>query len=410
MTVRARTASDRGPAAVVLGAQALRGVGYGLTAVQLGAVLREQGLRSSAVGLVLAAIVAGNALASLALGRWGDRIGRARAYKLLHAALALTGVVLVAGWPVWLLALVALSGALSVEVVESGPFTTLEQVMLASTGAPQAKITRGFGVYNAVATLAGAAGALLGTLPPSRPLIGGTLAVVGVTGALLATQLPGTVEAPRPEPGTAPPRPLASSRRIVARLAALFAVDSLAGGLVVQAWIAYWLGVRYGAPTRVVGAVFAVVGVLQAASFLAAPLLAARVGLLRTMVFTHLPSNLLLAAVPMASSLPVAVGLLLARTCLSQMDVPTRQAYVMALVPPAERTAAAATTNTARYITRPAGPALAGLLQSLGLGLAWPFLAASAIKSAYDLALWRLFRPVQLPLPADTATTTGGAA
>lgn len=188
------------------------------------------------------------------------------------------------------------------------------------------------------------------------------------------------------------------------RLAGLFAVDSLAGGLVVQAWIAYWLGVRYGAPTSVIGVVFAAIGVLQAASFLAAPLIAARAGLLATMVFTHLPSNLLLAAVPLAPSLPAAVGLLLARTCLSQMDVPTRQAYVMALVPPAERTAAAAVTNTARYVTRPVGTALAGLLQPVGL--AWPFLLAGTTKSIYDLALWRLFRPVRLP--ADATTTTGG--
>jgi len=174
---------------------------------------------------------------------------------------------------------------------------------------------------------------------------------------------------------------------------------------VVQAYIAYWLGVRYGAPTSVVGVVFAAVGVLQAASFLAAPLLAARVGLLATMVFTHLPSNLLLAAVPLAPSLPMAAGLLLARTCLSQLDVPTRQAYVMALVPPSERTAAAAVTNTARYLTRPAGPALAGLLQPLGLAI--PFLVAGVVKSAYDLALWRLFRPVQLvPVPATPAGGT----
>jgi predicted MFS family arabinose efflux permease len=190
------------------------------------------------------------------------------------------------------------------------------------------------------------------------------------------------------------------------QLAGLFAVDSLAGGFVVQAWIAYWLGVRYGAPTRVVGVVFAAIGVLQAASFLAAPVIANRVGLLPTMVFTHLPSNLLLAAVPLAPSLPVAVGLLLARTCLSQMDVPTRQAYVMALVPPAERTTAAAVTNTARYVTRPVGTVLAGLLQPLGLGI--PFLVAGVVKSAYDLALWRLFRPVQLP--TDTAAIPGGAA
>jgi predicted MFS family arabinose efflux permease len=381
--------------ATVLASQALRGLGYGLAAVQLGAVLRGQGLDARAVGLVLAAIVAGSAAASLALGRWGDRLGRARSYALLYVALTAAGILIAAGAPAWLLALVALSGALSTEVVESGPFTTLEQVMLAGAGAGarQPLVVRGFGVYNAVATLAGAAGALLGALPADQRLLGGTLALVGVAGALLAVRLPRSVEAPASE-RVGPRRALASSRRLVLRLAGLFAVDSLAGGFVVQAYIAYWLGVRYGAPTSVVGVVFAAVGLLQAASFLAAPVIANRVGLLQTMVFTHLPSNLLLAAVPLAPSLPVAVGLLLARTCLSQMDVPTRQAYVMALVPPAERTAAAAVTNTARYLTRPAGPALAGLLQPLSLAL--PFLIAGTVKSAYDLALWRLFRPIQL--------------
>jgi predicted MFS family arabinose efflux permease len=398
------TSSGRGVLVTVLAAQALRGLGYGLAAVQLGAVLRGQGLDAPDVGLVLAAIVAGSAAASLALGRWGDRVGRARSYGLLYGALTATGLLIAAGAPAWLLALVALSGALSTEVVESGPFTTLEQVMLANSGAHQPQLVRGFGVYNAVATVAGAAGALLGTLPPDRRLLGGTLIVVGVAGALLAARLPPSIEAPATE-RTGPRRALASSRRPVLRLAGLFAVDSLAGGFVVQAWIAYWLGVRYGAPTSVVGVVFAAVGLLQAASFLAAPVIANRVGLLPTMVFTHLPSNLLLAAIPLAPTLPVAIGLLLARTCLSQMDVPTRQAYVMALVPPSERTAAAAVTNTARYVTRPVGPALAGLLQPLGLAL--PFLVAGAVKSAYDLALWRLFRPIQLP--ADTAAITGGA-
>jgi predicted MFS family arabinose efflux permease len=397
------TTSERRVLATVLAAQALRGLGYGLAAVQLGAVLRGQGLDAPAVGLVLAAIVAGSATASLALGRWGDRLGRARAYGLLYLALTLGGVVLAAGGPAWLLALVALSGALSTEVVESGPFTTLEQVMLASAGARQPQLVRGFGIYNAVATLAGAAGALLGALPADRRLLGGTLMLVGVAGALLATRLPPSVEAPAAE-RAGPRRPLASSRALVLRLAGLFALDSLAGGFVVQAYIAYWLGVRYGAPTSVVGVVFAAVGLLQAASFLTAPAIANRVGLLPTMVFTHLPSNLLLAAVPLAPTLPVAVGLLLARTCLSQMDVPTRQAYVMALVPPAERTAAAAVTNTARYVTRPVGPALAGLLQPFGLAL--PFLVAGVVKSAYDLALWRLFRPIQL-LP-EPATPAGG--
>jgi MFS family permease len=396
------TPSRRALVTTVLASQALRGVGYGLLAVQLGAVLRGRGLDPTEVGLLLAAIVAGSALASLALGRWGDRVGRARCYGSLYVALAAGGFVLAASWALWLLAVVALSGALSTEVVESGPFTTVEQVVLASTAAPQATVTRGFGVYNAVATLAGAAGALLGTLPASGRLLGGTLVVVGAGGALLAMRLAALgIEAPRPQGGAA--RPVAPSRGVVGRLAALFAVDSLAGGLVVQAYVAYWLGVRYGASTAVIGIVFAVMGLLQAGSFLAAPLIAARVGLLATMVFTHLPSNLLLAAVPFAPNLNVAIALLLSRTCLSQMDVPTRQAYVMALVPPAERTQAAAVTNTARYVTRPVGPALAGLLQPLGLAL--PFVLAGTAKSAYDLALWRLFRPVQLP--ARTVTSGG---
>lgn len=373
--------------------------------MQLGALLRGQGLGSARVGLVLAAIVAGSVTASLGLARWGDRVGRRRAYAGLYVALAGCGTVIAAGAPVWLLGLVALSRALSVEVVESGPFTTLEQVMLAGAGGPRRQIVRGFGVYNAVAAAAGTVGALVGTLPPSRLLVGGVLVGAGMVGALLAARLPASAEAPQPQPGAAQTRPLARSRGVVVRLAALFGVDSLAGGFVVQAYVAYWLGVRYGVSTAVVGVVFAAVGVLQTASFVAAPAIAARVGLLATMVFTHLPSNLLLAAVPLAPSLPVAVGLLLGRACLSQMDVPTRQAYVMALVPPAERTAAAAMTNTARYLTRPAGPALAGLLQPLGLAI--PFLVAGATKTVYDLALWRMFRPVRLP--AQTAATKGGS-
>ncbi|MEV4113389.1 hypothetical protein [Nonomuraea sp. NPDC049695] len=288
-----------------------------------------------------------------------------------------------------------MTGALSVEVMESGPFTTLEQVMLAGTGRPLREVVNGFGLYNAVAAVAGTAGALLGALPPDRRLLGGVLAVVGAAGLTLAFRLPAGVEAPTTSPGVPRPRILARSRGPVARLAALFAVDSLAGGFVVQAYLGYWLSLRYGATTQTIGITFAMLGVLQTASLLAAPVVAARIGLLRTMVFTHIPSNLLLAAVPFAPGLGGAIALLMARACLSQMDVPARQSYVMALVPEQERTAAAAVTNTARYLTRPAGPALAGFL--LPFGLALPFVIAGAAKTAYDLTLWRIFRSVRLP-------------
>jgi predicted MFS family arabinose efflux permease len=182
---------------------------------------------------------------------------------------------------------------------------------------------------------------------------------------------------------------------VVVGLAGLFALDSFAGGFVVQAFIAYWLIHRFGASVAEVGVVFAIVGLLQTASFLAAGRLAQRFGLLNTMVFTHLPSNVLLAALAFAPNLAVAIVLLFARTLLSQMDVPTRQAYVMALVQPEERTAAAATTNTARYLVRPVGPVLAGAVASAGLGV--PFALAGGVKCVYDVLLWRWFRHVPLP-------------
>ena len=179
------------------------------------------------------------------------------------------------------------------------------------------------------------------------------------------------------------------------RLATLFAVDSFGGGFVVQSFIAYWFAAQFDASTGVLGVIFFVVGVLQTASFLAAARLAERYGLLRTMVFTHLPSNALLVAIPFAPSLLGAALLLFGRTALAQMDVPTRQAYVMALVDADERTPAAAVTNTARYVVRPAGPALAGVSQAIAFGL--PFFLAGTIKSAYDVVLWRWFRTVPLP-------------
>src|SRR5205807_6549438 len=183
------------------------------------------------------------------------------------------------------------------------------------------------------------------------------------------------------------------SRGIVMRLSALFALDSFGGGFVPQTFIAYLFVRKYGASPHTLAIVFFAIGILQALSFQGAVRLAARIGLLRTMVFTHLPSNLLLVAVAFAPNLPSAIALLLARFALSQMDVPTRQAYVVAIVDPSERTAAAAYTNTARYATRPIAPLLAGA--TVGASLGAPFVIAGALKSLYDLGLYALFRGVE---------------
>ncbi len=386
--------------------QALRAFAYGFAAVWLGVTLDRRGLSSAEVGLVLTAVVAGTVVAQLVLARWAQQWGRRRCYIGLYLTLAVVGCVFAASSPWWVLALVSLTGSLSTEVVESGPFTSLEQALLASELRGNEWV-HGFGIYNAVATAAGSLGALAAVVPPLvRERWGGAppderwfavLVVAALAGAVVARSLSPdsdcTATRDADVPGTSKRR--RSPRPAVVRLAGLFALDSFGGGFVVQAFIAYWLTARFGASAGTIGVTFFTVGVLQTGSFMVAPILARRWGLLNTMVFTHLPSNVLLAAMAFAPNLAVAITLLLMRVVLSQMDVPTRQAYLMALVGADERTAAAAYTNTARTLARPVGPALAGAAQSVALGL--PFLIAGSIKSAYDLILWRWFRSVPLP-------------
>lgn len=393
----------------ILLAQGLRGFAYGFGAVLLGTSLATRGFSPNEVGLLIGSVVAGTVLAQLGVARWADRWGRRRTYVLLYVLLALVGVVFSTSSPLWALILAALTGALSTEVVESGPFTSIEQSMLARNLQGH-DLTKGFGLYNAIAAAAGSIGALAAGLPqvinqavpgvPSDQRLFIVLALAAVVGAVVAGSLSSQVEAGAiaHRGNSQPPRSssigLGESRSTVLRLAGLFGLDSFGGGFVVQAFIAYWLAARFNASTALVGGVFFAVGLVQTGSFLVAPLLARRFGLLNTMVFTHLPSNILLGAVAFAPNIGVAVGLLVGRTALSQMDVPTRQAYVMALVRPEERTAAAAYTNTARYIVRPLGPTLAGAFQALAVGL--PFLLAGAIKAAYDLILWRWFKDISL--------------
>ena len=382
--------------AKLLTAQAVRAFAYGFGAVLLGTSLEARRLPSWQVGIVLGATVAGTALMSLLVARYADRVGRRRFYAGLYLLLGVVGIVFATRGSVWLLAAVALTGVLSTEVIESGPFTSLEQPMLAGDRRGAAQV-HGFGRYNAIAAVSGSLGALAAAAPG---ILDGArrerwfllfVPVAGV-GWLLARSLSERVEA---RGSASPGRRLERSRPAVVRLSWLFALDSFGGGFTVSAFVAYWLGARFDATPTEIGVTFFAMGVLQTASFLIAPLLANRFGLLRTMVFTHLPSNLLLAAVAFAPNLGAAIVLLLARTALSQMDVAPRQAYVMVLVDPGERTPAAAYTNTARYLTRPLGPPLAAITQQIAIGL--PFVIAGTIKSVYDVSLWRWFRHVPLP-------------
>lgn len=379
----------------ILIAQGLRAFAYGFGAILLGASLQARGFSSVQVGLVLTAIIAGIAVMSLLVGAVGDRTGRRHAYAALFLLMTIAGTVFALGSPFWLLVLAALTGTLSTDIVESGPLSSLEVAML-PTGLGGVARTRIFGTYNSIAVLAGSTGALLaggpallrhlwpGIPPDYRFFL--VFVPLGLVGAWLAQSLSSAVEV---QPG-ADRRPLRRSRSAVLRLAALFSVDAFGGGFVVQSFMAYWFRLRFGVPLEFLGLAFFLVGLLQAVSFTVATRLADRIGLLKTMVFTHLPSNVLLAAIPLAPTFPLALTLLFARFALSQMDVPTRQAYVIALVDPDERTAATAFTGTARYVVRPLAPVLAGLAQQLFLGL--PFVLAGGIKAAYDLALWASFR------------------
>jgi MFS family permease len=379
-----------GDARRILAVQALRAFAYGLGSVLIGVTLARRGLSGFEVGIVLSALLAGVALASLAIARTGDRLGRRRWYTALFVVMGMAGAAFALTDETWLLVLAALTGTVSTEVVESGPFTSLEQAMLPSA-AGERDATRVFGTYNTAATLAGSLGALAAGLTfvvdvePQRLLL--VYVVVAVAGALLTLGLSDAVEPSTPDAERAP---LENSRGVVRHLAGLFALDSFGGGFVTQAFIAYWFTETYGTSPEVLGAAFFAVGLLQALSFQVAVRLAERVGLVNTMVFTHLPSNLLLALIPFAPTEIAAFALLFARYALSQMDVPTRQAYVVGVVDPKERTAAAAYTNTARYVTRPLGPLVAAPIMQVSLGA--PYVIAGVLKSVYDLALYRAFR------------------
>lgn len=395
-------------------AQALRAFAYGFGAVLLGVSLEANGWSSGRVGVLFTCILAGTAIMSIAVGTLGDRIGRRRFYLVLFLALAAAGAVYAFTENFWILAAVALAGPLSTDVVESGPFTSLEQAMLPSGVDDSRARTHVFGNYNAIASIAGSVGAL-GAGGPAllRDAIGGfpadqrfflVFVPAGLIGALVASTLSARVEVEKPpELGF----PIHRSRSNVLRLSGLFALDSLAGGFVVQSFIAYWFRLKFDVSVEAIGLVFFGVGALQAASFLAATRLADRIGLLNTMVSTHLTSNVLLAAIPLAPSFGVAVGLLFGRFALSQMDVPTRQAYIAALVDPDERTAAAAYTNASRYTTRPLGPVLAGVAQQVTLGL--PFFIGGGIKCVYDIAVWAWFRRVPIDVSAAAGATTAAA-
>jgi MFS family permease len=372
--------------ALLLGARGLRAFGFGFSAVLIGVYLERRALSPALIGLTLGVGLAAASLSGLVSAGFAARFGRRRALSVSGLLMAVTGLDLALASQSPLLVLSGLTGMLGAASVDLGPFASVEQTVLAETVPPSAR-NRAFARYSLTGGLFNAAGGLaaaLATGPSGGRLFFFLYAAIGLVTALLPLFMSAHVEAPGQVVAFGRFRPLAG-------LAALFALDSLGGGLVANAVIAYWLHVRFGVDVQVLGPVFAAMAVLQAVSYEVSGRLGDRIGLVNTMVFTHLPSNILLLLVPFSPNLTWAVGLLSARYALSQMDVPVRQAYVVSIVPPAERAGALAMTGAARGVAQSFGPVLSGLaIGAANLGL--PFFAGGGLKIVYDIALFFGFR------------------
>jgi MFS family permease len=372
--------------ALLLGGRGLRAFGFGFSAVLIGVYLERRGLAPGLIGLTLGLGLAAAALSGLASASLAAHFGRRRALSISGLLMALTGLDLaLAGQPT-LLVVAGLTGMLGAASVDLGPFASVEQAVLAESVSPDARNVA-FGRYSLTGGLFNAAGGLAAALATGAA--GGRTffllyAAIGVITALLPQFMSSRVEAPGEAVAFGRIRPLVG-------LAALFALDSLGGGFVANAVIAYWLHVRFAVDVQLLGPLFAVIGLLQALSYEAAGRLGDRFGLVNTMVFTHLPSNLLLLLVPFSPNLTWAIVLLMARFALSQMDVPARQAYVVSIVPAAERAGAVAMTGAVRGVAQSFGPVLAGLaIGAASFGL--PFFAGGGLKIVYDIALFSGFR------------------
>jgi len=371
--------------ALLLGARGLRAFGFGFAAVLVGVHLERRGLSPALIGLTLGLGLAAASLSGLASAALASRIGRRQTLAVSGILMALTGLDLALATQPFLLVVAGMTGMLGAASVDLGPFASVEQAVLAEAVPPDARNVA-FARYSLTGGLFNAAGGLSATLATGAGWTEAFFlfyAAIGLATAALPMFMTGKVEAPIAAPAFGSFRPLAG-------LAALFALDSLGGGFVANAVIAYWLHVRFGADASLLGPVFAAVAVLQAVSYEASGRLSSRFGLVNTMVFTHLPSNVLLLLVPFSPSLSWAIGLLLARFALSQMDVPARQAYVVSIVPPAERAGAVAMTGAVRGVAQSFGPALAGIaIGAAAFGV--PFFAAGGLKIVYDLALFKAF-------------------
>jgi MFS family permease len=385
----------------LLATRAIRGLADGVVGVALATYLTSLGFSPFEVGATITGTLLGSAAVTLGVGLLGHRLSRRSVLLGATAMMVLTGIGFAGLTTFWPLMVVAVAGTLNPSSGDVSVFLPTEQAALAHTVSGPAR-TMAFAWYNLAGSLAGAVGALLSAVPAAAAAWMG-LSLLGalrgvfvfyalcavVAGAIYVSLSP----ALEVHPGDLPRRPLAESRAVVLRLAALFSIDSFGGGFIVQSLLVLWLFRRFHLEIGTTAAVFFVAGILSALSQLVSPRIAARVGLIRTMVYTHLPSNVFLILAALMPSAWLSITCLLLRTAVSQMDVPARQAFVMAVVPPEERAAAATVTNVPRSLAAGLAPLIAGaLLEKTTFG--WPLVIGGTLKAIYDLALLFQFRAV----------------
>jgi len=388
-------------------ARALRGFADGMVSVVLATYLTDLGFTAFQIGAIVTGTLLGSAALTIAAGLFGHRLRRRDVLLATSLLMLATGLCFARFVDFWPLLLIAVVGTLNPSAGDVSVFLPVEQAALAEATTAE-RLTHRFATYNVSGTLAGAAGALASGFPSALVRAGAAdrlgaerlafllYAAIAVAIALVYRRLGVSVE----HHGETGKSSLRRSRSVVLRLALLFSLDSFGGGFVVQSLLVLWLYRRFALSEAVVGAVFSISGLLAAFSQFASGHLAARIGRVRTMVYTHLPANLLLIAAGLMPRADLAIVFLLLRMALSQMDVPARQSYVMAIVAPEERAAASSFTNVPRSLATALSPLLAGMMLERS-SFGWPLVVGGALKACYDLLLLRQFRAV---VPAGEGT------
>jgi MFS family permease len=393
---------------LLLAARILRTFGYGFLSVIIAIYLRFLGFDDVHIGLLLGSTLVNSVVFTLFASFYADRIGRRKLLVIYASLMSVSGVIFTFTDNYYLLILAAFIGTINVTGSETGAFLTIEQAILPQTIKDKKKMNTLFALYNMLGTFAMSGGILLSGLPSllqeqysalsnveSIRILFGLYSTVGLVVMIIYIMVSGEIEIKSSIKRTVKQPLSPKSKRIVGKLSGLFAIDSFAGGFVIQSVLSLWFFTRFGADLTTLSYIFSAAGILTAFSYIAAAKIADRIGLVNTMVFTHIPSNLLLILVAFAPTLQLAIIFYLIRTSLSQMDVPTRQSYIVSIVDDDERIAASGLTNVSRNIAQTVSPSVIGYIFQSFLSLAGPFVLGGVIKIIYDLALYFNFRNIK---------------